>query len=258
MLQLTRSLVFVDFESTGVSPETDRIIEYAFCKLNPDGSRETKEGRLNPEMPIPAGATAVHGITDEDVKNCVYFRQLAKGILEFIKDCDLGGFASNNFDFPLLYAEFNRAGIEWIWQAHQMIDCGVIYKRKEERTLAAAVRFYCGEELEGAHGALADIIGTANVFEAQIKRYEDLPQTIPELALYSNFDRPKLDMAGKFVMAEDGKTILLNFGKSKGQPAKNDWGFLNWMVTKANFPADTNKIAYALMNDDEQSLKLPF
>jgi len=256
-MNLLRPITFVDFETTGIDSQNDRIIEYAFCKLFPDGSRETKSGKLNPGIPIPASATAVHGITNEDVKDCPLFQQLAKGILSFIEGSDLGGFASNNFDFPLLYSEFNRCNIDWKWQEHAMVDCGSIFKIKEARTLAAAVQFYCQKELEGAHGALADILGTVDVFEAQISKYEDLPQSIQELALFSNYGNIKLDMAGKFVMAEDGKTILLNFGKNKGLPAKNDWGFLNWMITK-QFPPDTNRIAAALMNNDQDSLKLPF
>jgi DNA polymerase III subunit epsilon len=242
MIKLERPIVFVDFETTGVDTSKDRIIEYAFCKINPDGSRETKEGKLNPGIPIPPSATEIHGISDEDVKDKPAFKNFAKGILAFIEGCDLGGFNSNNFDFPLLYAEFNRCGINWDYSKQEMVDCGNIFKIKEERTLAAAVKFFLGKELEGAHGALADIIATADVFEAQLLKYEDLPKTIPELSLFSNFGKKRLDMANKFVLAEDGKTVIINFGKSKGYPAQNDKGFLQWMLSK-DFPPDTLKIA---------------
>lgn len=248
MLQLLRPLIFADFETTGTDTQNDRIIEYSFCKLMPDGSKEIKTGRINPTILIPEGATAVHGITNDDVKDSPLFKQKAKGLLSFIEDCDLGGFNSNSFDYPLLYAEFNRAGIEWDYSKHNLVDPGNIFKIQEARTLAAAYKFYCGKDLEGAHGAENDILATVEVFQSQLERYPDLPQTIKELALYSNYGVQRLDMGGKFVMDKDGKTILFNLGKLKGQPAK-DYGFLNWMLFKADFPPDTRKIAKQLIDE---------
>ena len=247
MLQLLRPLVFADFETTGTDTSTDRIIEYSFCKLMPDGSKEIKTGRINPAMTIPEAASAIHGIMNDDVKDSPLFKQKANGLLLFIEDCDLAGFNSNSFDYPLLYAEFVRAGIDWDYSKHNLVDPGNIFKIKEARTLSAAYRFYCSKELEGAHGAENDILATVEIFQAQFEKYTDLPQTIEELSLYSNYGVKRLDMGGKFVMDKDGKTVLFNFGKLKGLPA-NDYGFLSWMVYKANFPPDTTKIAKELMN----------
>ena len=244
---LERPITFLDFETTGTNILEDRIIEYAFLKVYPDGEKEEKSGFLNPGIPIPAGATKIHGIKDSDVEDKPMFKNFAKGILAFLDGSDIGGFSSNQFDIPLLYVEFNRVGIVWDYSQHHMIDVGNIFKIKEERTLSAAVRFYCGKELDGAHGALADIIGTVEVFQAQMQRYNDLPQTIQELDQFSNYDKKRLDMSGKFVMAEDGQTILLNFGKAKGLPALNDKGFLNWMLGKRDqFLPDAIAIAEKL------------
>lgn len=247
-LKLERPVVFVDIESTGTSTTDDKIVEISCIKLMPDATRITKTYRLNPGIPIPEGASAVHGIKDEDVKDLPTFKQLSKGILEFITGCDLGGFKSNHFDFPLLYSEFCNAGLSWDYNLSNFIDVGNIFQIKEPRTLAAAVKFYCGRELEGAHGAEADIEGTIDVFLKQCEMYEDLPNTMQELDLFSNYGNKRLDMAGKFVYDKDGKTILFNFGKLKGQPA-NDYGFLQWMVYKASFPYDTTKIAQQLMDE---------
>lgn len=249
MISLERPIVFIDVETTGTDTQADRIVEMSVVKLKVGGERIVKTYRFNPGIPIPAGATAIHGISDEDVKDNPPFSKMAKSFLEFITGCDLAGFKSNQFDFPLLYSEFTMAGIEWDYNGHNMIDVGSIYTIQEPRTLAAAVKFYCGKELEGAHGAEADIWATVDVFEKQIEQYPDLPKTVEELALFSNYGKKRLDMAGKFTLAEDGTTVLFNFGKQKGQPAKNDYGFLQWMVYKASFPPDTTKIAKQLMGE---------
>lgn len=248
MFILKRPLVMIDFETTGLNTQEDRIIEYSFCIVFPDGIKEIKTGYLNPGIPISESSTLIHGIKDEDVSQSPTFCNLAKGMLAFIDGCDLGGFNSNHFDFPLLYAEFLRAGITWDYSKHYFIDVGTIFKRKEERTLAAAVRFYCNREIEGAHSAEADILATFDVLTAQIDKYPDLPSSMEELALYSNFDKKRLDMAGKFVTDKDG-IILFNFGKQKGKPA-TDFGFLRWMVfCDPPFPPDTLAIAQKLMNE---------
>lgn len=251
MITIKRPLLFADFETTGADTEKDRIVEYSFCKLFPNGDREIKTGRLNPEMPINPDATKVHGITDEDVKDKPMFKQLAKGILTFMEGCDLAGFRSNTFDFPLLFNEFLRAGITWEWKNHLMIDVGVIFTVKEPRTLAAAHKFYCKEELEGAHNAEIDILATTNVFQAMLTHYSDLPETLEELALLSNYGKPRLDMAGKFTLDEDGTTIIFNFGKNKGQPCIKDYDYLRWMAFNSNakFNEDTRQFAISLIKE---------
>src|SRR6187455_2920650 len=110
-LYLKRPLVFVDLETTGVNVGADRIVEIALLKvLPPDASKkETKRYLVNPTIPIPAGSTKVHNITDEDVKDMPTFSQIAKDIHTFIIGCDLAGYNSNKFDIPLLHEEFIRA-----------------------------------------------------------------------------------------------------------------------------------------------------
>lgn len=253
MIKTDRPIVWLDIESTGVDRENDRIVELCMIKIHPDGKKEVKTRRFNPEMPIPKEASEVHGIYDDDVKDEPTFRQVSKGVHAFIQGCDLGGFNSNAFDIPMLYSEFLRAGIEWDYSAHRMIDVGNIYKRLYPRTLESAVQTFLGREHDGAHGAEADTIATYEVMDYFLSNSDDVPKTVDELHLYSNYDSEILDLHGKFKCADDGETILLNFGKHRGEPAKDHLDFLEWMVTRASFTPDVNNICYQLLEEHEKS-----
>ena len=163
-LNLTRPIVFFDLETTGTNVNSDRIVEISVIKLLPDGRAIEKTRRINPEMPIPAEATAVHHITDEDVAGEKTFRQVAASLAQLLTGCDIAGFNSNRFDIPLLDQEFCRAGIEFDFSKARFIDVQTIYHKKEPRTLSAAYQYYCGKPLEGAHGASADTRATWRCF----------------------------------------------------------------------------------------------
>ncbi|MDQ7947658.1 MAG: 3'-5' exonuclease [Pedobacter sp.] len=248
-LKLERTLAFIDIEGTGLNRETDRIVELSVTKLFPDGSRENRTRRFNPQIPIPSDATEIHGIKDEDVKDLEPFSYYAKGLMNFIKDCDIAGFASNGYDCPLLFSEFMRAGIYWDYSEFHMIDAGNIFKRKEERTLVAAYKFFCKKDLEGAHGAEADVNATVDVLLAQLEWYQDLPVDVAGLALYSNYDRKVADMFGKFVY-NDQNELLLNFGPHRGKRAIDELGFVEWMSGK-DFPPDTMNFVNDLLAQQE-------
>lgn len=248
-MKLEKPIVWLDIESTGVDRENDRIVELCMIKIHPDGNKEVKTRRFNPTIPIPKGASEVHGIYDDDVKDEPTFRQLAKGVHSFIQGCDLGGFNSNAFDIPMLYSEFLRSGIEWDYSQHRMIDVGNIYKRLYPRTLESAVQNFLGREHDGAHGAEPDTVATYEVMDYFLSNTGDeLPKTIDELHLYSNYDKPMLDLHGKFTLSDDGE-ILLNFGKYRGERAKDNLSFIEWMVYKADFTPDVNNICYKLLEE---------
>lgn len=254
MIKTDKPIVWFDIESTGVDRENDRIVELCMIKIHPDGKKEVKTRRFNPEMPIPAGASEVHGIYDDDVKDEPKFRQVAKGVHSFIQGCDLGGFNSNAFDIPMLYNEFLRAGIEWDYSGHRMIDVGNIYKRLFPRTLESAVQTFLGREHDGAHGAEKDTVETYEVMDYFLSNSgDDVPKTVDELHIYSNYDSEMLDLHGKFKYDVDGETILLNFGKHRGEPAKDHLDFLEWMVTRADFTPDVNRIANQILEEYEKS-----
>lgn len=181
-LRLARPIVFFDLETTGTDPAWDRIVEIAVLRIEPDGRSEVRTRRINPERPIPPEATAVHGIRDEDVREAPTFRQIARSLLAFIGDADLAGYNLRRFDLPLLERELRACGLDLGVSRRRVVDVMTIFHRKEPRDLEAAVRFYLRREHEGAHGAEADVLAAAEVLDAQLAVYEDLPRTVDELA----------------------------------------------------------------------------
>lgn len=169
-LNLQRPLVFFDLETTGVQITRDRIVEISIVKVHPDGERETKTRRINPGIPIPPEATAVHGISDEDVADCPTFAQVARSLYTWLEGCDIAGFNSNRFDVPMLIEEFLRAGVAINFDDRYFVDVQTIFHKMERRTLEAAYKFYCNKTLENAHSAEADTLATVEVLEASTLR----------------------------------------------------------------------------------------
>ena len=147
-LRLERPIAFIDLETTGVNPKVDRIVELSVIKFYSDGREEFKTARINPEMAIPASATMIHGITDDDVADKPKFGQYAVSLREFLDDCDIGGFGVKRFDVPILEAEFKRVGVDFMRKGRYVVDALQIYHRLDPRDLAAAYRKYCSKELE--------------------------------------------------------------------------------------------------------------
>lgn len=253
MNKLTRPICFIDLETTGTDTEKSRIVEISVLKLDVDAVTQTvKTRRVNPEMPIPAGATAVHGISDADVANEYKFAEFADGLHDWIKDCDIAGFNSNTFDVPLLAAEFRRAAIDWDISGIHLIDIGNIFKIQNPRTLAAAYLYYMGKTLDGAHGAEADIRATHDILKAMyISHPTALSRDMAELELYSNYGLIRMDISSKFVM-NDENVPLYNFGKNNGWPVTSDLDYLNWMITQGDFAPDTKRIAREIWEDHFQ------
>ena len=231
-LKLTRPLVFFDLETTGTNITHDRIVEISIVKLMPDGTVVERSRRLNPEMPNPAEATAVHHITDDDVAGEPTFRQVAASLSKLLQGCDIAGFNSNRFDIPLLDQEFHRAGVDFDLNGVRFVDVQTIYHKKEPRTLVAAYRYYCGKELEEAHSALADTRATMEVLMAQLDVYDDLPVELDGLSEFANPNR-NVDLLGRLIY-DDNKREVINFGKYKGRLAEevlaSDPGYYNWIM----------------------------
>ncbi|MDE6537442.1 MAG: 3'-5' exonuclease [Muribaculaceae bacterium] len=249
-LNLTRPLIFFDLETTGTNIVKDRIVELSYIKVYPDGREESKSRRLNPEMHIPEGATAVHHISDEDVANEPTFRQVSKALLEIFEGCDIAGYNSNKFDVPLLIEEFARVGINFDISDRKFVDVQNIFHKMEQRTLVAAYRFYCNKELEGAHSALADTQATYEVLKSQLDRYPDLENDVEKLADFSRAGRG-IDLAARFVL-DDNDVPVMNFGKHKGQPVKEVFrrepSFYAWMM-QGEFARNTKDVATRFYNE---------
>ncbi len=242
-LKLEKPIVFFDLETTGVNIATDRIVEIAILKVFPNGNKESKTWLVNPEIEIPQGATDVHGITNEKVVTEPTFKELANEVSKMIEGCDLAGFNSNRFDIPLLAEELMRVGIDFDMKNRKAIDVQVIFHKKEQRTLSAGYQFYCGKELEGAHGAEADTNATYEILLAQLDKYDDIENSVDALSEYSTHGE-RADFAGFILMNED-KQEIFSFGKYKGRTVedvlKENPGYNNW-IQNADFPLYTKKV----------------
>jgi len=243
-LKLDRPIVFFDLETTGVDPANDRIVEISGIRVAPDGQREARTWLINPGRPIPPEATAIHNITDADVRDAARFGQIAHDLLEWFSGADLGGFNVVRFDGPLLDHEFRRCGLDLALPTRRVIDAMAIYHRMERRDLSAAVRFYLDRDHEGAHSAEADATVTLEILEAQLERYDDLPRTVEELARWSRASRPgAIDPDGKFVW-KNGEAVFA-FGKHQGIPLKTIANsapdYLRW-INNSDFPVEAKKL----------------
>ena len=218
-LNLTCPVVFFDLETTGTDINKDRIVEICYLKVWPNGNEDAHTMRINPDMHIPEEASKVHGIYDDDVKDCPKFKEVAKNIAKDFEGADIAGFNSNRFDVPLLAEEFLRAEVDIDLARHRFIDVQVIFHKKEQRTLSAAYQFYCGKNLEDAHTALADTRATYEVLKAQLDKYPDLQNDMKFLSDYSSFTK-NVDFAGRMVYNDSGAEVF-NFGKYKGQLVKD-------------------------------------
>ncbi|MBK6369704.1 MAG: 3'-5' exonuclease [Flavobacteriales bacterium] len=242
-LTLNRPLAVFDLETTGVKIGRDRIVQIGIVRLMPDGSRESYQTLVNPEMLIPAEASNVHGIYDADVADAPVLADLAQEVLRQLDGCDLSGFNCMRFDVPFLAEELHRVGIDWDSSHLRIVDVQRIYHKMEPRNLSAALKFYCGKEHEGAHDALADVEATADVLLAQLERYPDVLQGDVEFLGELSGDRQRSpDAAGK-LRFDDRGAVCLSFGKYAGWSlesiGRNDPGYLQWLMTKADLPGST-------------------
>ncbi|MBI4347251.1 MAG: 3'-5' exonuclease [Elusimicrobia bacterium] len=247
-LNLERPIVFLDLEATGVDVQRDRIVQVACVRLSPGGGRETFESLVDPQIPIPEEAAAVHGIRDADVRGRPTLKDLAPRLVAFLEGADLGGFGICRFDIPMLAAEFKRAGISYDFSAHRSVDAMLIFHRMEPRSLSAAVQFYCGKTLEHAHHALADAEASLDVLLAQVERYgaqARLPCDVQGLHAYCNASDPRnVDAKGKFVWRHGVATF--NFGKhqtrSLEEVVRIDRSYLEWLAKAESTPPDVVEI----------------
>ena len=243
-LNLRNPLIFFDLETTGVNAAKDKIVEISYIKVYPNGKEESNTIRINPGRHIPEEATAVHHITDDDVKNCPSFKDVAKELSRVFEGCDIAGFNSNRFDLPLLVEEFLAAGVNIDMTKRKFIDVQTIFHKMEQRTLVAAYKFYCGKNLEDAHSADADTRATYEVLKAQLDRYPSLQNDVDFLSEFSTQNK-NVDFAGRIIY-NDKNVEVFNFGKHKGCPVEEvfrtiDRGYYDWMM-QGDFPHNTKNV----------------
>jgi len=242
-LNLKNPIIFFDLETTGINIASDRIVEISYLKVDLNGNETTKTMRLNPGMHIPEKVVAIHGISDEDVKDAPTFNEVAKSLAKDLEGCDLAGYNSVRFDIPLLAEEFLRSDVDIDLKRRKFVDVQVIFMKMEPRTLSAAYKFFANKELINAHSAEADTLATYEVLQAQLDRYPNLENDIGKLAEFSAHNR-NVDFAGRIVYNEDDVEVF-NFGKHKGKAVSdvlnNDSGYYGWMM-KGDFPLYTKKV----------------
>jgi len=252
MLKLDRPLAFFDLETTGINISTDRIVELSILKVMPDGQQHTLTMRINPGIPISPESTAIHGISNEDVKDAPMFKAIADQLIEFLQNCDLAGYNSNKFDVPMLTEEFLRVD-KGFDENRRFIDVMRIFTLMEKRTLEAAYKFFCDKELVGAHGAEADVKATYEVLLGQLDKYKDqLKNDVQFLHEFSK-DGDFVDFGRRMIM-KDGKEYF-NFGKYNGQSCadvyKREPQYFDW-IFKSDFPLHTKlklkMIAFKIKN----------
>jgi DNA polymerase III subunit epsilon len=256
-LQLTRPLVFIDLETTGINLAKDRIVEIALVKIMPDESKVVKRKLINPQMPIPKGASDIHGITDDMVKDAPDFKQVANELKQFIDNADISGYNSNRFDIPLLVEEFLRAGIHLDMTNRRLLDVQQIFHMMERRTLGAAYRFYCNKDLTDAHSAEVDASATWEILLAQTERYSHLGSTVDSILSFTGEEK-LVDFARRIVF--DNEIEVFNFGKHKGKSVadvlKAEPQYYDWMM-KGDFPLHTKQKVTEIFNKTLLKKTLP-
>ncbi len=247
-LTVSRPLAIIDLETTGINVATDKIIEIAIVKLLPNGTTLNKRKFINPQIAIPKSSSDIHGITDEMVKDAPTFKQVANEIKQFLDSCDLGGYNSNRFDVPMLVEEFLRAGLDFSMEGRKLVDVQKVFHFMEQRTLAAAYKFYCNKTLINAHSAEADATATLEILHAQVTRYPEIGATIDSI-LNCIGEEDCVDFARRMIMIDGIETF--NFGKHKGKPVtevlKTEPQYYDWIM-KGDFSMNTKQKLTEILN----------
>ncbi len=270
-LELTNDICFFDLETTGLSVLRDRIVQIAVIKLFPDGTRQDLEMLINPTIPISEESMRIHGITPAMLVDKPIFLEVADQIHDFIGNADLGGYNCVRFDIPMLIEEFSRADIDFDIIDRKIIDVQRLFYKMEPRTLRAAYKFYCGNVLENAHDAKADVEATISVLESQLDYYKEtdfidekenlvpapVTNDIAKLHEFTN-DLNIIDATQRLKYNDQGQ-VVFNFGKYIEKPLvdvfKVEPSYYNWILDK-EFSHQVKQIVrkiYAAMHADKHN-----
>ncbi|MBK8669668.1 MAG: 3'-5' exonuclease [Saprospiraceae bacterium] len=264
-IQLEKDLIFFGIESTGLNVLKDRILQIALIKYSKDKPEPQELFMLiNPGIPISEEAFAVHGISNDMIRNKPTFAQVGKEIFEFIGNADLAGYNSDRFDIPMLMEELHRIGYELDISKRRLIDVQKIFYKMEPRTLKAAYRLYCNGDLSDAHDALADARATVDVFKGQLLRYENvdwidgdgfvhpapIKNDIEAIATFIR-DDSALDVTQRLKYNAKGE-VVFNFGKYAGhvvaQVFRSEPNYYHWIMEK-DFSAQVKQIVKKIFDE---------
>jgi DNA polymerase-3 subunit epsilon len=247
----SRPLVIFDLETTSAQLDQARIIEIAAIKIHLDGSREIFHALINPGFDISAEIEELTSISNEELEVALPFAHYAPALLAFLVGCDVGGYNARNFDVPVLWDEFDREGLFWGVRQEEIVDAMEIFFKMEPRSLTGAVSHYLEADHSGAHRALPDAEATINVLDAQLAKYQDLPDDLGDLITETKRDS-RIDMAGKFIIHNG--VACFGFGKHGPEVGREPTachtqrGYLKWMMAQ-QFPRHTLMIAESLYNE---------
>ena len=246
--KLNKEICFIDLETTGLDPKNDRIVKISIRKRLLDGTFELKSRLINPEIEIPNEASEIHNITNDTIKDAPTFKQVSKGILNYISNSVIVTYRGRVYDNVLLYSEFLRSEIKWDYSKNIFIDSYELYIKNEPRTLCKAYEYYTGKEYvdNRLHDSDYDTEILVDVFNEQLKKYYSDGIDLEKLTLDSNNNKRIVDIDGKFYVDENGD-FRYNFGKAKDTKIEeNEWQL--GYILSGNYHENTKMFAEFFLN----------
>lgn len=244
----------LDVETTGLDPVKDRIIELAYSLVDKGVFIRRSVLRFDPGMPIPPEATAVHGITDDDVRNKLTFAEAySNGLGESLNCIQAVQGYNVSFDLQFLAAEISACGGTWPRPGLIVLDGMKIWSKQKPRTLQNACLSYdIFVDPDQLHQASYDVAITEKLLAEQLAfaRLDGL--TLADVVAETN--GLMIDPAGKIAINESGQPVY-TFGKHAGQPVLANRGYANWMLD-SDFPASTKNVLRGLLQDPDYIAKL--
>ncbi|MCH9811628.1 DUF3820 family protein [bacterium] len=216
-----RRAIYYDTETTGLKPDSDKIIEIALY----DATKKTSLcSFVNPGMPIPAESTSITGITDAMVKDAPSFKEVAEQMIEFCEgEVVLIAHNNDNFDKHFLKAEFAAAKVSL--PNYPYIDT-LKWARKYRPDLPKYslqyLRELYGVDANNAHRALDDVMVMKEVFE----------KMIGDLSIEEVF---------RLLHQKSGPITQMPFGKHRGTPlSKVPKNYLSWLSKSGALDKEDN------------------
>lgn len=241
-------VVAVDTETCALGPGRDRIVQ--FCAQELDGdlvAASTWTQLVNPGRPIPAAATAIHGITDEMVRREPPFAVVAPRLRRLFRPDTVFMAYNAGFDFGVLNAEFARAGVEPLPLDTPILDPLLIERRVTSRSLGPTFKRYTGQDLQNAHTADADVHAMVEVLRRQRQVHAGLlPGDLEDLVDWPQ--APTRPRRRGHLYKDEAGVVRLGFGRHAGRAAAEVPDYLHWMLEE-DFPERTKRQVRRLLDE---------
>ena len=176
---MQRNCVCVDVETTGLSKQTDRIIQLSAVKFDKNFKIVGSWNHyIKPsgKFTINEKAKEVHGIDEKTLDNLgEKLKDLIPDFIKFIEGCDYVTFNGNNFDIAMLYADFEREGAEFPIEDRKFYDVMSMERKLRPGNLGAVYQRYTGQTMEeaglNAHNSSSDVLATMEVMRHQFETH---------------------------------------------------------------------------------------